>query len=195
MPSHASSGIRFTRPRSRATLNSGSVVHVEEAQKVTPWKNYLVETKPPIGFFARPPVTPCRGQSEPSFCFTPRARSAGLSRPDATGHFHFALTVGNSDLTLNLGPLSISGGSTERRMPGASRNQLERELSGIFTFLYSAVLEVVQSPRRPVEVGPCREFGGKRPARAVFFGFSRRRIPFSSRNPHPLLGPSAKAVY
>ncbi len=132
MLSLASSGIRSTRPRSAATPNSGVVARSKEAQKVTPWKNYLVETKPPIGFFARPPVSPCRSQSETLFLLhlphqprrpslenlsrmasrstsnrschrwlrPIRAHSAGLSRPDGTGHFcfaqaapsHFALT-------------------------------------------------------------------------------------------------------
>ncbi len=40
-----------------------TAVHVEEPQKVTPWKNDLAETKPLIGFFARPPVTPCEAIS------------------------------------------------------------------------------------------------------------------------------------
>ena len=52
---------------------SRTEVHVEEAQKVTPWKNYLAETKPPTGFFARQPVTPCHGENFPptNACFWP----------------------------------------------------------------------------------------------------------------------------
>ncbi len=59
MPSHACRGIRFPRPRSDATPNSGLAAHSKEAQKMTPCKNYLAETKPPTGFFARHGVTPC----------------------------------------------------------------------------------------------------------------------------------------
>ncbi len=80
MPRLGSSGIRFTRPRSAAAPNSGLVANAKEAQKMTPWKNYLAETKPPTGFFARQAVTPCRGQSEPSFCVTRRARANGPAK-------------------------------------------------------------------------------------------------------------------
>ena len=76
MPRLASSGIRFARPNSAVTLNSAAAAHSKEAQKVTPWKNHLTETKPLIGIYARPPVSPCRSQSEPSFCLTRRARAS-----------------------------------------------------------------------------------------------------------------------
>ncbi len=79
MPSHAASEIRLTRTRIAAAPISDLVSYSKEAQKVTPWKNYLAETKPLIGIFARPPVTPWRSQSEPSFCFTRRARANGLA--------------------------------------------------------------------------------------------------------------------
>ena len=59
MPSLASREKRPARPRRTITPNAVAEVHVEVAQKVTPWKNHLAETTPPIGNFARPPVTPC----------------------------------------------------------------------------------------------------------------------------------------
>ena len=61
MPRFASSAIRFARSNSSVTLNSAAAVPAKEAQKVTPCKNYLAETKPPTGFFARPRVSPCHG--------------------------------------------------------------------------------------------------------------------------------------
>jgi hypothetical protein len=39
---------------------SRTEAHAKVPQKVTPWKNHLAETKPPIGIFARPPVSPCK---------------------------------------------------------------------------------------------------------------------------------------
>jgi hypothetical protein len=80
MPILAWRGNRPARRRREAIPNSGLVAQPKEAQKVTPWKNHLAETKPPNGFFARPPVTPWRGRSEPSFCFTRRARASGLAK-------------------------------------------------------------------------------------------------------------------
>jgi hypothetical protein len=48
-------------------------VNAKEPQKVTPWKNYLAESKSLIGNIARHSVTPCGSRSEPSFCFICRA--------------------------------------------------------------------------------------------------------------------------
>jgi hypothetical protein len=46
---------------------SPTEAHPKVPQKVTPWKNDLIETKRPTGFFARPPVTPCGSQFEAPF--------------------------------------------------------------------------------------------------------------------------------
>ena len=59
MPWLAWGRTRLANRRREATHISGSFAHPKQAQKVTPWKNYLAETKPPAGFCARPPVTPC----------------------------------------------------------------------------------------------------------------------------------------
>ncbi len=59
MPRLAWRGNRLARRRREAIPISAAVAHPKEPQKVTPWKNYLVETKSPTGLFARPPVTPC----------------------------------------------------------------------------------------------------------------------------------------
>jgi hypothetical protein len=50
-------------------------------QKVTPWKNDLVETKPHIGIIARPPVTPCNGENTlpTNACFWPNGELFGLT--------------------------------------------------------------------------------------------------------------------
>ncbi len=89
----SNSAIRASTSRAEADMGcvpgpsvSRAKVHSKVPQKVTPWKNYPVETTLPTGFFARPPVSPCRSQFEPSFCVTRRARANG------TGHSHFALT-------------------------------------------------------------------------------------------------------
>ena len=60
---------------------SRTEVHSKVPQKVTPWKNHLVETKSLIGIYARQPVTPCRGQFEPSFCPTLPARFPAVPKP------------------------------------------------------------------------------------------------------------------
>ena len=74
-PSALRSGSAIRASASRAVADMGwetgadvsrTEGHVEEAQKVTPWKNHLVETKPPTGFFARPPVSPCNAIPNPS---------------------------------------------------------------------------------------------------------------------------------
>jgi hypothetical protein len=137
MARHASSGIRFTRPSSAATPNLGLTSYSKEPQKVTPWKNYLAETKPPNGFFARPPVTPWRGRSEPFFCIIRRARSPETPRPilpslapsdscpfrrvfppDGTGHPHSALI--QDSLALHR--------KAVRRMLAAGRQTQKREI-------------------------------------------------------------------
>ena len=69
MPSLAWRGIQLARPRSAVTPNSGAVARSKEAQKVTPCKNYLAETKPPTDFFARQGVSPSGSQSETLFLF------------------------------------------------------------------------------------------------------------------------------
>ena len=61
MPSLAWRRTQFARPSRVATPNSRAGAHAKEAQKVTPWKNYLAETTRLIGFFARPRVSPCHG--------------------------------------------------------------------------------------------------------------------------------------
>ncbi len=66
MPRLAWRGMRFARPRRAVTPISGLVVHVKEAQKVTPCNNYLAETKPPTGFFARQGVSPSHATLEPA---------------------------------------------------------------------------------------------------------------------------------
>ena len=63
---------------------SRAKVHSKVPQKVTPWKNHVVETKPLIGNYARQPVTPCRSQFEPSFCFTRRAQFPETPRRNRT---------------------------------------------------------------------------------------------------------------
>ena len=79
MPRFTSSEIRFTRPEISAAPNSGLVSYSKVPKKVTPWKNHLAETKPLIGIYARQPVSPCRAQSEPSFCLAPRAPASGAA--------------------------------------------------------------------------------------------------------------------
>ncbi len=75
-------------------------VHSKEAQKMTPWKNYPVETKPPIGFFARPPVTPCQATLEPfarhMFAIT---RTRSLSTPPLLPHSAKFPRTGSSIIT------------------------------------------------------------------------------------------------
>ncbi len=67
MASLASRENRLARLRSVPTPNSGLGTLPKEAQKVSPWKNYLAETKPPTGFFARPGVSPCGSHSDTPF--------------------------------------------------------------------------------------------------------------------------------
>ncbi len=59
--------MQFACPMRPVTLNSGAAARPKEAQKVSPCKNYLAETKPPTGFFARPGVSPSGRQSETLF--------------------------------------------------------------------------------------------------------------------------------
>jgi hypothetical protein len=122
MPSLASRGIRFACPSSAATPNSAAVAHPKDAQKVTPWKNDLAETKPHIGIIARHGVSPWRGQSGPCFCLTRRARPSGPSkaRSAGTGHSHLALTEGSGNV-----PRQLHGNDTRpRRGAGANHEQL-----------------------------------------------------------------------
>ncbi len=76
VPRLAWRGNRLARRRSVVTPNSGPVAHSKEAQKMTPCKNYLAETKPAAGFFARPRVTPCDAIPDPSraACWPPPKR-------------------------------------------------------------------------------------------------------------------------
>ncbi len=60
------SAIRASAPRAGADV-SRSEVHSEVPQKVTPWKNYVVEKTPLIGIYARQPVTPCGTQFQSPF--------------------------------------------------------------------------------------------------------------------------------
>jgi hypothetical protein len=81
---------------------SRTKAHAKNAQKVTPWKTYLAETKPFIGIIARHSVSPCGSQFEAHF--SPRsshqpARQSSKNCPDGTRHFYFART-GHSHLAL-----------------------------------------------------------------------------------------------
>jgi hypothetical protein len=64
MPRPAWRENRLARQRRELAPNSGLVTHSKDAQKVTPWKNYLAETKPFIGIIARHGVSPCQGTLE-----------------------------------------------------------------------------------------------------------------------------------
>ncbi len=85
MPSLAWRGNRLGRRRREATPNSGAAAHAKEPQKVTPWKNYLAETKAPTRFFARPGVSPCHGENFPptNACFWPNGWLFVLTGPAA----------------------------------------------------------------------------------------------------------------
>ena len=66
MSSLAWRGTKFARPSRVATPNSRAGAHAKEPQKVTPCKNYLAETRPFTGIFARPGVSPCEAIPDPS---------------------------------------------------------------------------------------------------------------------------------
>ncbi len=81
--------IRASAPRAGANVPR-TEVHSKVPQKVTPWKNYVAETKSLTENFARQPVSPCRSQSEPSFFLARRAQSPKPTRRNRP----FSLCIG-----------------------------------------------------------------------------------------------------
>jgi hypothetical protein len=88
---------RLARRRRELTPKSSAEAHSKVAQKVTPWKNYLAETKRPNENFARHGVTPCGSQFEAHFL---------LRSPQSPGHFQSRQPT-LLDLVKSIHPISL----------------------------------------------------------------------------------------